>query len=100
VGQSNNWYNDLAFDSAGVLHGARFNGGVYTINLTTAVETFKFGGSFTGLDFVVPANVCYPNCDGSTNAPILNVNDFTCFLNKYAAGDRTPTATRPSSRRR
>ena len=30
---------------------------------------------------------CYPNCDGSTAAPILNVNDFTCFLNKYAAGD-------------
>jgi hypothetical protein len=30
---------------------------------------------------------CYVNCDGSTTAPILNVNDFTCFLNKYSAGD-------------
>jgi hypothetical protein len=30
---------------------------------------------------------CYANCDGSTIAPILNVNDFTCFLNKFAAGD-------------
>jgi serine protease AprX len=30
---------------------------------------------------------CYANCDGSTDAPILNVADFTCFLNKYAAGD-------------
>ncbi|MBL9032620.1 MAG: immunoglobulin domain-containing protein [Phycisphaerae bacterium] len=30
---------------------------------------------------------CYPNCDGSTVAPILNVNDFTCFLNKFAAND-------------
>jgi len=30
---------------------------------------------------------CYPNCDGSTIAPILNVSDFTCFLNKYSAGD-------------
>jgi hypothetical protein len=30
---------------------------------------------------------CYANCDGSTTAPILNVNDFTCFLNKFAAGD-------------
>ncbi|MFN0133398.1 MAG: GC-type dockerin domain-anchored protein [Phycisphaerales bacterium] len=30
---------------------------------------------------------CYPNCDQSTVAPILNVNDFTCFLNKFAAGD-------------
>ena len=30
---------------------------------------------------------CYANCDGSTTAPILNVNDFTCFLNRYAAAD-------------
>jgi hypothetical protein len=28
----------------------------------------------------------YANCDASTLAPVLNVNDFTCFLNKYAAG--------------
>ncbi|MFN0130964.1 MAG: GC-type dockerin domain-anchored protein [Phycisphaerales bacterium] len=26
------------------------------------------------------------NCDGSTTPPILNVNDFTCFLNAFAAG--------------
>jgi hypothetical protein len=26
------------------------------------------------------------NCDASTIAPTLNVNDFTCFLNLYAAG--------------
>ena len=30
---------------------------------------------------------CYPNCDASTAIPVLNVNDFTCFLKKYAAGD-------------
>jgi len=30
---------------------------------------------------------CYPNCDGSTVSPVLNVSDFTCFLNKFAAGD-------------
>jgi hypothetical protein len=30
---------------------------------------------------------CYANCDSSTAAPVLNVADFTCFLNKYAAGD-------------
>jgi probable HAF family extracellular repeat protein len=30
---------------------------------------------------------CYANCDGSTAAPILNVNDFTCFMNRYAGGD-------------
>jgi hypothetical protein len=30
---------------------------------------------------------CYPNCDGSTVAPILNVLDFNCFLNGFAAGN-------------
>lgn len=30
---------------------------------------------------------CHPNCDASTTAPILNVNDFSCFLNAFAAGD-------------
>jgi len=30
---------------------------------------------------------CYPNCDGSTVPPILNVNDFICFQQKYAAND-------------
>ena len=28
----------------------------------------------------------YANCDGSTTAPVLNVADFTCFLNQFAAG--------------
>jgi hypothetical protein len=26
------------------------------------------------------------NCDGSTAASVLNVNDFTCFVNAFAAG--------------
>jgi probable HAF family extracellular repeat protein len=30
---------------------------------------------------------CIANCDGSTTAPYLNVADFTCFLQRYAAGD-------------
>jgi hypothetical protein len=30
---------------------------------------------------------CYANCDGSTAAPVLNVADFTCFLQRYAAGE-------------
>jgi hypothetical protein len=28
----------------------------------------------------------YANCDGSTSPPALNVQDFTCFLQQYAAG--------------
>ncbi len=40
--------------------------------------------SITGL-WVQPP--CYPNCDASTAPPTLNVLDFSCFLNSYAAGD-------------
>jgi glucose/arabinose dehydrogenase len=29
---------------------------------------------------------CYPNCDASTQPPILNVGDFTCFLQQFASG--------------
>jgi hypothetical protein len=32
-------------------------------------------------------SACYANCDNSTLAPILNVNDFICFQAKFAAGD-------------
>jgi hypothetical protein len=31
--------------------------------------------------------ICYANCDLSTSAPVLNVADFACFLNKFAAAD-------------
>ncbi|MFN0133934.1 MAG: GC-type dockerin domain-anchored protein [Phycisphaerales bacterium] len=50
------------------------------------------GGNFA--NFVVATSVkcgggggCYANCDNSTVAPILNVNDFICFQNAFAAGD-------------
>jgi hypothetical protein len=33
---------------------------------------------------VVP---CYANCDSSTVAPVLNIGDFTCFLQRFAAAD-------------
>ncbi|MFN0131453.1 MAG: GC-type dockerin domain-anchored protein [Phycisphaerales bacterium] len=33
------------------------------------------------------ASLCYANCDGSSAPPLLNVADFICFLNRFAAGD-------------
>jgi hypothetical protein len=30
---------------------------------------------------------CYANCDHSTEVPVLNINDFGCFLNRFAAAD-------------
>jgi hypothetical protein len=33
---------------------------------------------------------CYANCDGSTTAPVLNVEDFSCFINEFAAAQLLP----------
>jgi hypothetical protein len=30
---------------------------------------------------------CPANCDLSVAIPVLNINDFQCFLNKFAAAD-------------
>jgi len=53
----------------------------------------EFGGTIpvinSFLDNVVVTAIrpCYPNCDNSTTPPVLNVADFACFLNSFAAGD-------------
>jgi probable HAF family extracellular repeat protein len=44
-------------------------------------------GSLAWIATLAATNHCDANCDNSTTAPILNVLDFTCFLNKFAAGD-------------
>ena len=36
---------------------------------------------------VYTAAFCYANCDASTVAPVLNVADFSCFINRFAAGN-------------
>ena len=37
--------------------------------------------------FSVEACTCYGNCDGSLVTPRLNVADFICYMNIFAAGD-------------
>jgi hypothetical protein len=34
-----------------------------------------------------PPPTCYPNCDCSAAPPLLTINDFVCFLGRFAAGD-------------
>ncbi len=46
--------------------------------------TFELSGGFWGL---TESPTCWANCDNSTIAPVLNVLDFSCFLNKFAAGE-------------
>jgi hypothetical protein len=33
------------------------------------------------------AGPCYANCDQSSAPPVLNANDFQCFLDRFAAGE-------------
>lgn len=30
---------------------------------------------------------CYANCDGSTSSPVINVEDFVCFQQRFVAED-------------
>jgi hypothetical protein len=58
----------------------------------TGIRTLRWldsSGGYAPLDNIRihATNACYANCDNSTAAPILNVNDFICFGNLFAAGD-------------
>jgi hypothetical protein len=54
-----------------------------------------FTGRFTSAGAVSAGKIatwvgctgCYANCDGSLMSPVLNVNDFICFLNRFGSGD-------------
>jgi hypothetical protein len=43
--------------------------------------------SFGAARFGCPGPPCYANCDGSSIAPVLNINDFLCFINRFQAQD-------------
>lgn len=51
------------------------------------LETAQFVCRMNELDLVATPRPCYANCDGSMASPVLNVNDFVCFLNRFAVGD-------------
>lgn len=47
----------------------------------------RYAFSISGLENPLQTSpTCYANCDNSTNAPILNALDFSCFLLRYRAG--------------
>jgi hypothetical protein len=46
-----------------------------------------YQGDLTAQEVAALTGPCYANCDGSTSEPILNVLDFTCFLQRFAAAD-------------
>jgi autotransporter-associated beta strand protein len=89
----------FAFNEAGPLTVGASYDLIHFASTTFAASDFSFTGP-AGLDgyFELTSSSlafhitsltppCYANCDGSTLAPMLNVADFTCFLQKYAAAD-------------
>lgn len=55
---------------------ARGLSGPTTSNLAYEIDHLRF----------TPVIACYANCDGSTTSPVLNVNDFICFVNTFVVG--------------
>jgi hypothetical protein len=50
-------------------------------------STTAGAGNVSGGALWVGCPNCYNNCDTSSAAPKLNVNDFMCFINAYARRD-------------
>jgi hypothetical protein len=73
----------------GTMYNFRFDANVGPGTGNATLGLFKPGTptsvSVTGIP--VPGGTCYANCDGSTTPPVLTVNDFICFQNRFAAGD-------------
>ena len=82
-----NWYT---IDGGGATY---LTGGAFSLGSTAgqpdagllAGGDYELGGGFWY--GALPNAPCYANCDQSTLSPILNVLDFICFQNKFAAGD-------------
>ncbi|MFN0133743.1 MAG: hypothetical protein ACKVW3_14590 [Phycisphaerales bacterium] len=83
----------MAIAPDGTLCVAAFGSGAITrLNRTTGAYLGNFlqpgagGISADPWAILFVSGGCYANCDGSTVAPALNVADFVCYLNKFAAG--------------
>jgi hypothetical protein len=66
----------------------------YASNGNRLVKAAGWNGAYIANTemLVLGGTACYPNCDESTVAPILNVDDFTCFINSYASAQGLPPA--------
>jgi hypothetical protein len=60
---------------------------VYTSTANDPTGSVDSIGLVTQFIFEPIGGGCYANCDASTATPVLNVADFTCFLQKFAGGD-------------
>jgi hypothetical protein len=54
-----------------------------------STESFS-NGTRMRFTFSPASGGCYANCDSSTVEPVLNVDDFTCFINEFAQASSLP----------
>jgi hypothetical protein len=64
--------------------------GQFVSSYTGTVASSTANYTIVQLQLGSGAPVCYANCDGSTVAPVLNVDDFTCFINEFASAQGLP----------
>jgi uncharacterized membrane protein len=69
--------------------GFRLGNGYLSTDGRTVVGTAVYPTTppITAVYIATVPGFCYPNCDGSTGSPALNINDFICFQTKLAAGE-------------
>jgi hypothetical protein len=84
-------FPNVAVDT-GALTATNVSFAITDVTGTTPVSAFREGrNQIAWFTFSVSGTApCYANCDGSTTAPILNVEDFTCFINEFAAATQLP----------
>jgi hypothetical protein len=81
---------NTACDSCPVGACCLYHGTTLQCSLMGQASCTSLGGVYNGggTSCVAGAcpSTCYSNCDHSTQTPFLNVQDFTCFLQRFAAG--------------
>ena len=88
------WYrNGQSLSNGGIFSGVtsdtlviepahRADSGIYEVAVTNRCSSLRSRSASISI-----GSLCYPNCDESTTAPFLSINDLVCFLSKFAAGD-------------
>jgi hypothetical protein len=80
----------LAFAFAAFFVDGNLNAGPYrgvsAQSYTTLTSTSQLNYHIAQFELTSSSPTCYANCDGSTVEPVLNVEDFTCFVSEFAQG--------------
>ena len=99
-----NWHSPNTYSAAtptlgsyirwGTMYNFRFDANIAPVNNGVVTVGYYKPGSPATINATAwvpgapPPPPCYANCDSSTSNPVLNVNDFQCFTNAFAAGQQ------------